>query len=283
MKRIYGNKEIRREFVKNDAPEGYKGSAVVFVVPGDVFFGETQEEADRKAEEEVLSKGQAYANERGTLIPVVFYNSKVCAKFEKNDCESGVGSEEEVCVGPGRFVSYVSQADADAKAEAYLDEIGQDEANANGSCCQDFLSSPLRGEFYKSDCPSGTSCETPIVYTLEAGAERSFISQLDADTKARERFEREGQAKADSEGECVPVYFNERVSDWFSKTCPFGYRTDPVYYSIEPGRFMSFVSVEAANEMAMAVLVEEGQYNAEIYGKCEKYIENIDQEDNCFW
>lgn len=283
MKRIYGNKRIEREFTKNDAPEGYKGSTVLYVVPSDVYFGESQEEADRKAEAEMSAKGQSYANEKGELIASIFWNKKVCGTFVKDDCESGMGSEEEVCVGPGRFVSYVSQEDADSKAESYLDEIGQGEANANGSCCQDFLSAPLRGEFFKNDCPAGTKQERPTVYELPAGAERSLISQLDADTKARERLRKEGQEKANAEGTCSTVYMNERVGDWFTKECPFGYRSEPMYYSIEPGRFESFVSVDAANDIARSVLLEEGEDYARMNGECVKYIENIDQEDNCFW
>lgn len=283
MRRIYGNKEYRRTFYKDDAPEGYKGGPVEFVVPRDVFFGESQEEADKKARDEAEAKGQAYANERGGLIPIIFYNSKVCAKFTKDDCESGVGSEEEICVEPGRFVSYTSEDDANESARVYLDTIGQSEANAIGICCRDYLSRPFRGEFYKNDCPAGQDSESPYVYELPAGAEKSFVSQMEADRAAEKRFYEEGQRLANENGTCSKVYYNRMVGDWFNKECKFGYKSEPVYYSIEAGRFGSFVSEEAATEIAMSVLAKEGTQYAIDNCECVKYIENIDQEDNCFW
>lgn len=283
MDRYFGNREINREITRNDAPAGYVGGTVVYHVPADVYFGKTQEEADRKAEAEVTAKGQAYANEHGDLIPSWFVNERVCKDFVKSDCDSGKGSTERICIEAGRFTSFVSQDDANAKAEAELDRIGQSEANAIGSCCHFYPSHPLRGEFYKDDCPSGQNCRTPIIYELPAGAVVSYHSQLDADQQAWERFMREGQEKANAEGTCEMWYWNDRVGEWFTRECEFGYKADPVYYSVPAGTVGSFDSQEDADAKAMSIVMREGPLYARMNTECYKWIENIDQDDQCFW
>ena len=178
---IYSNKEIVRTFTKNNPPAGYVGGSVDYRVPANVYFGDTQEEADSKAEDDVNANGQDYANTYADIIPAVWYNDQVCDEFIKNNCVSGKGSKEQICVEKGRFVSYVSKKDANDKAMVELGRIGQGEANAVGACCEDWASQPLRGLFYKNDCETGTSGKEGIVYELPAGAVISDISQIDVD------------------------------------------------------------------------------------------------------
>ena len=113
---IYGNKEIVRTFTRNNPPAGYVGGSVDYRVPADVYFGDTQEEADNKAEDDIKANGQDYANTYADIIPAVWYNDQVCDEFIKNNCVSGKGSKEQVCIEEGRFVSYVSKKDANDKA-----------------------------------------------------------------------------------------------------------------------------------------------------------------------
>lgn len=284
---IFGNKEIVRSVQRKNVPFGYVGGWVDYRVPENVYFGSTQEEADRLAEQEFSRKAQSYADEHADIMPVVWYNDKVCGEFTKDDCLSERGTVETVCVNEGEFISYVSKEDANAKAMEKLNRIGQAEANANGACCEDWASQPLSGEFYKKDCPPGMRGKTPVVYSLAAGAEKSFISQIDADEKARARFLKEGQEKANAEGDCATIYYNESVSAWFEKVCVFGYKAKKMKYSIEAGRFWSLESVADANIMAMEALQKEGQEYADMYGECEKWIENIDDVtssgDGCYW
>ena len=185
---IYGNKEIVRTFTRNNPPAGYVGGSVDYRVPADVYFGDTQEEADSKAEDDIKANGQDYANTYADIIPSVWYNDQVCDEFIKNNCVSGKGSKEQVCIEEGRFVSYVSKKDANDKARAELGRIGQGEANSVGACCEDWASQPFRGLFYKNDCEAGTSGEKGVVYKLPAGAVISDISQIDDDTLAYRKF-----------------------------------------------------------------------------------------------
>lgn len=280
---IYGNKEIVRTFTRNNPPAGYVGGSVDYRVPANVYFGDTQEEADSKAEDDIKANGQDYANTYADIIPAVWYNDQVCDEFIKNNCVSGRGSKEQVCIEEGRFVSYVSKKDANDKARVELGRIGQGEANSVGACCEDWASQPLRGLFYKNDCEAGASGKEGIVYELPAGAVISDISQIDADTLAYRKFMKEGQEKANSEGSCSPVFYNTTIGDWFEKVCPFGYKSGKVYYSIKANRFRSWISVEDANAKAREVLMVEGQEHADLNLECEKWIENIDQEDQCYW
>lgn len=65
---IYGNKEIVRTFTRNNSPAGYVGGSIDYRVPADVYFGDTQEEADSKAEDDVKTNGQDYANTYADII-----------------------------------------------------------------------------------------------------------------------------------------------------------------------------------------------------------------------
>ncbi|MBD0254266.1 MAG: hypothetical protein ICV83_00995 [Cytophagales bacterium] len=70
--------------------------------------------------------------------PVVwYYNVAKSAYFTRNNCDlvSGqIGGRVLYTVAANTYSSDISQADADAKAQAYLNANGQNYANANGSC-----------------------------------------------------------------------------------------------------------------------------------------------------
>ena len=129
---IYSNKEIVRTFTRNNLPAGYVGGSIDYRVPANVYFGDTQEEADSKAEDDINANGQDYANTYADIIPSVWYNDQVCDEFIKNNCVSGKGSKEQVCVEKGRFVSYVSKKDANDKARVELGRIGQGRPTPSG-------------------------------------------------------------------------------------------------------------------------------------------------------
>ena len=91
---IYGNKEIVRTFTRNNPPAGYVGGSVDYRVPADVYFGDTQEEADSKAEDDIKANGQDYANTYADIITSIWYNGQVCGELKKNNCVNGTGAQE---------------------------------------------------------------------------------------------------------------------------------------------------------------------------------------------
>src|ERR1044072_6442822 len=64
----------------------------------------------------------------------VYYNTPIGEGVTKNDCPEGLGSIVRYAVPGGKYMSLISQADADAQARADLDANKQTYANANGFC-----------------------------------------------------------------------------------------------------------------------------------------------------
>ena len=72
--------------------------------------------------------------EEVTPEPIIYHNSEITGIFTK-ECDPGYhGTDVTVTVPAGAFVSYISQADADAKAQAELDRIGPELAQEQGEC-----------------------------------------------------------------------------------------------------------------------------------------------------
>ena len=71
----------------------------------------------------------------GTPVQQVWYSAAAGGRFTRNDCGTGyTGSTVTFGVPAGQCGSTVSQADADAKAQAYVAANGQAYANAHGTC-----------------------------------------------------------------------------------------------------------------------------------------------------
>jgi YD repeat-containing protein len=65
----------------------------------------------------------------------IYYNAAASQSFTRNNCQSGyTGSTVTYTVPAGTYTSTISQADADAKAQADIAANGQAYANANGTC-----------------------------------------------------------------------------------------------------------------------------------------------------
>ncbi|KAA9333414.1 hypothetical protein F0P96_10620 [Hymenobacter busanensis] len=68
--------------------------------------------------------------------PPTRYNSATISELvQRNDCTGGLtGTFVRYTVEAGAFFSYISQADADAQAQAHFDDTYQAYANANATC-----------------------------------------------------------------------------------------------------------------------------------------------------
>lgn len=213
----------------------------------------------------------------------MYYNSKKCREFKKQDCPEDLGSMEEFCVEEAQFVSSVSQEEADKRAEEWLSREGQANANRIGGCCRVYYSQEMSGEFYSKNCEEGYMQEDPTVYKLEEGAVISTESQTDADFRALMKLKKEGQAKADAEGECKPIYWNERQKGWFKRSCPYGYISEEKYFSISAGQVYSFVSVEDANLKAKEKLEADAMEYVNTYIECKPENSRCDEDALDAW
>ncbi len=135
----YYNARLTTTATKNDCGTGYTGSTETFAVAANNYSSTiSQEDANARATEELNAYKQLYANAYGTCTlkqGIIFYNSKLTATVNKNNCGSGyTGSLVTYTVPANKYSSAISQNDAENKASADLNANKQAYANANGIC-----------------------------------------------------------------------------------------------------------------------------------------------------
>lgn len=277
---LWNNVKKSKSFRKNDCdPDTEEGSLVTMTIEAGQFSSTiSQEDADRKAEAELNAKGQDYANSHGTCNTIKWYNDRKSKMFQKTDCEvTEVGSMVEYVVEAGRFSSSVSKEDANQKALEALEAEGPGYANEHGTCETNLWYNVEKSKvFYKNDCEDGF-IGAPYTYTVEAGKYTSDVSQEDADQKALDDIEKNGQDQANLNGECVtdPNYFVGKASARVQKNdCDAESQTGSFVDLTEkdlagyPDAFVSRESQEAANALAEAAMEEQKQDLANKKGTC---------------
>ena len=277
---LWYNVKKSKSFRKNDCdPDTEEGSLVTMTIEAGQFSSIiSQEDADRKAEAELNAKGQDYANSHGTCNTIKWYNDRKSKMFQKTDCEvTEVGSMVEYVVEAGRFSSSVSKEDANHKALDALEAEGPGYANEHGTCETNLWYNVEKSKvFYKNDCEDGF-IGAPYTYTVEAGKYTSDVSQEDADKKALDDIERNGQEQANLNGECIedPNYFIGKASARVQKNdCDAESQTGSFVDLTEkdlagyPDAFVSRESQEAANALAEAAMEEQKQDLANKKGTC---------------
>lgn len=277
---LWYNVKKSKSFRKNDCdPDTEEGSLVTMTIEAGQFSSSiSQEDADRKAEAELNAKGQDYANSHGTCNTIKWYNDRKSKMFQKTDCEvTEVGSMVEYVVEAGRFSSSVSKEDANQKALEALEAEGPGYANDHGTCETNLWYNVEKSKvFYKNDCEDGF-IGAPYTYTVEAGKYTSDVSQEDADQKALDDIEKNGQDQANLNGECVtdPNYFVGKASARVQKNdCDAESQTGSFVDLTEkdlagyPDAFVSRESQEAANTLAQAAMEEQKQDLANKKGTC---------------
>lgn len=277
---LWYNVKKSKSFRKNDCdPDTEEGSLVTMTIEaGQISSTISQEDADRKAEAELNAKGQDYANSHGTCNTIKWYNDRKSKMFQKTDCEvTEVGSMVEYVVEAGRFSSSVSKEDANQKALEALEAEGPGYANEHGTCETNLWYNVEKSKvFYKNDCEDGF-IGAPYTYTVEAGKYTSDVSQEDADQKALDDIEKNGQDQANLNGECVtdPNYFVGKASARVQKNdCDAESQTGSFVDLTEkdlagyPDAFVSRESQEAANALAEAAMEEQKQDLANKKGTC---------------
>ena len=296
---LWYNVKKSKSFRKNDCdPDTEEGSLVTMTIEAGQFSSSiSQEDADRKAEAELNAKGQDYANSHGTCNTIKWYNDRKSKMFQKTDCEvTEVGSMVEYVVEAGRFSSSVSKEDANQKALEALEAEGPGYANEHGTCETNLWYNVEKSKvFYKNDCEDGF-IGAPYTYTVEAGKYTSGVSQEDADRKALDDIDKNGQGQANRNGECIedPNYFVGKASARVQKNdCDAESQTGSFVDLTErdlagyPDAFVSRESQEAANALAEAAMEEQKQGLANKKGTCidkDRFVgvySKVFTKDNC--
>jgi len=159
-----------------------------------IFKNPANVDADVKA----LYSGSNYVVADIEVTPYV--NSPQSRTFTKSDCGlGGVGSTFPITVPAGTYFSYYSQADADAQAQAFVNNYYQWDADKLGTCTYTFFASKgMRSVgFRKNNCPASKT-GSMVYFSAVEGAFTSTISHEDADAQAQAA----GQANANAKGTC---------------------------------------------------------------------------------
>ena len=271
---VYRNKRQSALFTKEGCnPETEKGEELEYVVEAGKYTSIiSQSDADDKAMRDIEQNGQNWVNEHGRCITILWYNVKKSKSFRKNDCDPDTeeGSLVTMTIEAGQFSSYISQEDADRKAEAELNAKGQDYANSHGICNTIKWYNDRKSKmFQKTDCEV-TEVGSMVEYVVEAGRFSSSVSKEDANQKALEALEAEGPGYANEHGTCeTNLWYNVEKSKVFYKNdCEDGFIGAPYTYTVEAGKYTSDVSQEDADQKALDDIEKNGQDQANLNGEC---------------
>ncbi|OQP56313.1 DUF5977 domain-containing protein [Niastella populi] len=138
-------------------------------------------------------------------VPTVYANASRSQTFTRNNCAAGyLGNQATYVVPAGIYTSAISQADADAQAYNDVVTNGQTYANNNATCYQVWYNVAQSGSFTRNNCGTGSTGST-VTYTVAAGTYMSTISQADANQKAINDVNTNGQAYANANGSCSAI------------------------------------------------------------------------------
>lgn len=256
-----------------------------------IYFDENETGASRSVKIRVRSKDGEVSSEC-TLVhkkkeQVVYRNTRQSKSFTKQGCNpvTEKGETLEYVVEAGKYTSFISQEDANNKAIQDIEQNGQNWVNNNGSCITILWYNRKQSKsFTKNDCDPDTEEGSTETMTIEAGVFSSTISQADADNKALAELNAKGQDYANSHGTCTTVkWYNDAQTGRFQKTdCLATEVGSMVDYTVEAGRFYSFVSKDDANNQAKDALKQEGPEYANEHGTCETNLWYNEEKSEIF-
>jgi hypothetical protein len=173
---------------------------ITITIPKDTFKSVIDlRDANRMAADYLDHNGQYLANKQ--VKCVYFYSKADSGYFRKNNCEPGAVGELIFYRQKARTDSSVaSQVAADNLAKARMNIDGVTNANSLGRCM--YYNTPQSGTFTRNNCPNG-GAGVPILYTLPAKTDSSYISVDDANNKTRVKVNTNGQTWANANGACV--------------------------------------------------------------------------------
>lgn len=203
MTEMFYNRTYEKAFKKSDCKEDL-GTTELFVVPEAQFCSNiSQQDADNKAIEYAEVEGPIFANRVGGCCNV-FYSKKQEGYFYSKKCPEGQAQETPThfVVEAGAFWSTDSVEEANREARRCLECKGQAAADSSGTCVTIYYNEEQHGWFTKR-CKPGW--KGPDKYRrILAGTVSSFISVEDANEKAKEQLQIEGQEWVNLNTKCEP-------------------------------------------------------------------------------
>ena len=149
--------------------------------------------------------------------PTIFYNDAKSQPFYKNDCGPGFESDAIYYSVPANKYSSTTKEAANAMAQAEINANGQNKANTEGICKQVYYNTEVSASFTNNSCGAGYIGST-VTYIVPSTKHKSLISQADADLKATNDLNTNGQNYANTHGSCTEDRKRYRV--WLRPTSP---------------------------------------------------------------
>lgn len=151
------------------------------------------------------------------VAQTLFYNAPNQQDFTKAGCPIGTYGDVITCRIPyGKYASAISQADANAKAQAALTANGQAYANATGLCR--WYNAAKHVKVFKNDCLPEQGLGSFVWYDVAAGKYKSTVSQADADAMAANDIATLGQVYANANATCSCGAEGQRVINGVCET-----------------------------------------------------------------
>ncbi|ULQ52150.1 DUF5977 domain-containing protein [Flavihumibacter fluvii] len=256
---IYYNKLISEAFYRNNCAAGYQGGSALYSIPADKYSSTiSQEDADSKAELELLRQGQAFANSSGSCS-LIYYNDIQTKSEITQGCSVGFkGSSKTYTVAANKYSSIISKADANAKAIF--------EMNANAAAYADTASCVIDSN-PQWDWLDSTYCLT--VNGQLPAHEFAKVKDINPNSSTYNQI----SWKDMGTGPCPSgTYFNAVKSQTFYKACTGGAAGSAVVYTVPPGKYSSVTSQAAADQLAQNEINANGQAYANANGTCTTVI-----------
>ena len=276
------NEERRETFYKKDCPAGFIGAPYEYVVEAGKYSSTvSQQDANNKALKEIEENGQNTANLEGECVEDPnYFIGKASARVQKNDCdpETQNGSwvdltEKDLPGYPDAYVSHTSQPEADALAQAAMEEHKQALANEKGTCIdKDLFIGVYSEEFQKTDCADGgvgSKVTVTEANVQEYGPFESYESQDAANKLAEAAVKAHGEEIANRDGYCTWTgAYNENFQKNDCEEGETGSTVNIDQDDVTGGPFTSTESKAAADALAKAAVKEQGQALANQLGNC---------------
>lgn len=130
---LYYSAAIQGVYTKQGCTGGSVGEQVTYVVPYGKYAAASQAQANAQAAADLASNGQNYANAVGRCY---WPNAAINHPLVKTDCAytQGPGIPFTYTIAAGKYKSFISQADANAQANAEISALPPDYANTVGYC-----------------------------------------------------------------------------------------------------------------------------------------------------
>ncbi|WP_226995309.1 DUF5977 domain-containing protein, partial [Candidatus Symbiothrix dinenymphae] len=128
---------------------------------------------------------------------------------------------------------------------------------------------PLHASFTKNDCLPGYTPSPPEDYAVPVGTIKSNVSTADANTRALELLNVEGQKNANDICSCIELFRSVEKRGTFTRNnCDPEYIGSQVTYIVAAGNHTSTISQADADSKADADVADNGQAYANTYGSC---------------